>query len=197
MTCSWRAFPFRFGLNLPLVALLSSVQTHKLLLVIMFSVANVSFGNTATVRPLHEWSYENGPDYYILRYLHEAWNNESTGFTIECRTGDKTTLTVGYTVMGDNYFKAYKRKRLKPKIGIRSVKGQLTVDGELEEDGLFPAFALSIPQSSSIDVLKILSGSNAIMVFPNRSFKLWHIKRSSDISKFLSSCGSKLGRSAQ
>jgi hypothetical protein len=25
MTCSWRAFPFRFGLNLPLVALLSSV----------------------------------------------------------------------------------------------------------------------------------------------------------------------------
>jgi hypothetical protein len=35
------------------------LQTHKLLLGIMFSVANVSFGNTATVRPLHEWSYEN------------------------------------------------------------------------------------------------------------------------------------------
>src|SRR5262245_37486334 len=97
--------------------------------------------------------------------------------------------------MDDNHFKAYKRKRLKPKMEIRSVKGQLTVDGELEEDGLFPAFAFSIPQSSSIDVLKILSGPNAIMVFPNRSFKLWQIKRSSEISKFLSACGSN--RSAQ
>jgi len=173
------------------------LQTHKLLLGIMFAVANVSFGNTATVRPLHEWSYENGPDYYLLRYLHEAWDNESTGFTIECPTGDKTPLTVGYTVMDDNYFKAYKRKRLKPKIEIRSIKGRLTVDGELEEDGLFPAFVFSIPQSSSTDVLKILSGSDAVMVFPNRSFKLWQIKRSSEISKFLSSCGSKVGRAAQ
>jgi len=173
------------------------LQTHKLLLGIMFSLANVSFGNTATVRPLHEWSYENGPNYYILRYLHEAWDNESTGFTIECPAGDMATLTVSYTVMDDNYFKAYKRERSKPKIKIRSVKGQLTVDGELEEDGLFPAFMFSIPQSSSTDVLKILSGSDAVMVFPNRSFKLWQIKRSSMISKFLSSCGSKVGPSAQ
>ena len=153
--------------------------------------------NTAKVRPLHEWSYENSPNYYILRYLHEAWDNESTGFTIECPAGDKTTLTVGYTVMDDNYFKAYKRKRLKPKIEIRSIKGRLTVDGQLEDDGLFPAFVFSIPQSSSTDVLKILSGSHAVMVFPNRSFKLWQIKRPSLISKFLSSCGSKVGRSAQ
>src|SRR5262249_40890565 len=149
--------------------------------------------NAVTVRPLHEWSYENGPDYYLLRYLHEAWDNESTGFTIECRAGDKTTLTVGYTVMDHNYFKTYKTKRLKPKIEIRSVKGQLTVDGELEDDGLLPTFAFSIPQPSSIDVLKILSGPNAKMVFPNRSFKLWQIKRSSEISKFLSACGSKVG----
>jgi hypothetical protein len=34
---------------------------------------------------MHEWSYEQGADYYLLRYLHEAWDNESTGFTIECR----------------------------------------------------------------------------------------------------------------
>src|SRR5262245_41279616 len=173
------------------------LQTRKLLLGIMFSFANVSFGNTATVRPLHEWSYENGQNYYILRYLHEAWDNESTGFTIECLTGDKTPLTVGYTVMDDNYFKAYKRKRLNPKMEIRSVKGQLTVDGELEEDGQFPAFVFSIPQSSSTDVLNILSSSDAVMVFPNRFFKLWRIKRSSVILKFLSSCGSKGGCSAQ
>jgi hypothetical protein len=153
--------------------------------------------NTATVRPLHEWSYENGPDYYLLRYLHEAWDNESTGFTIECRAGDKTTLSIGYTVMDNNYFNAYKRKRLRPKIEIRSVKGQITVDGELEEDGLFPAFAFSIPQSLSVDVLKILSGSNAVMIFPNRSYKLWQIKRSSEMSKFISACGRKVGRSAQ
>jgi hypothetical protein len=170
------------------------LQTHNLLLGIMFAVANVSFGNTATVRPLHEWSYEKGPDYYVLHYYHEAWDNESTGFTIECRAGGKTTLTIGYTVMDDNYFKAYKRKRLKPKIEIRSIKGRLTVDGELEEDGLFPAFVFSIPQSSSTDVLKILSGSDAVMVFPNRSFKLWRIKRSSEIPKFLSACGSEVNQ---
>ena len=149
------------------------------------------------MRPLHEWSYENGPDYYLLRYLHEAWDNESTGFTIECRLDDKITLTVGYTIGDDNYFKAYKRKRLKPKIEIRSVKGRLAVDGKLQDDGLFPTFAFSIPQSSSIDMLKILSGSNAIIDFPNRSFKLWQIKRSSEVSKFLSACGSKEGLSAQ
>jgi hypothetical protein len=166
-------------------------RMQRLLLSILIAAGNVSSGNAATARPMHEWSYEQGADYYLLRYLHEAWDNESTGFTIECRAGDKTTLTIGYTVMDDNYFKAYKRKRLKPKIEIRSVKGQLTVDGELEEDGLFPAFAFSIPQSSSIDVLKILSGSNAVMVFPNHSFKIWQIKRSSEISKFLSPCANK------
>jgi hypothetical protein len=137
------------------------------------------------------------PDVFgqTLRYLHEAWDNESAGFTIECRAIDKTTLTIGYTAMDDNYFKAYKRKRLKPKIEIRSIKGRLTVDGELEEDGLFPAFVFSIPQSSSTGVLKILSSSDAVMVFPNRPFKLWQIKRSFEIPKFLSACGSKANRS--
>ena len=100
-------------------------RMQRLLLSILIAAGNVSFGNAATVRPMHEWSYEQGADYYLLRYLHEAWDNESTGFTIECRAGDKTTLTIGYTVMDDDYFKAYKRKRLKPKIEIRSVKGQL------------------------------------------------------------------------
>jgi hypothetical protein len=140
---------------------------------------------------MHEWSYEQGADYYLLRYLHEAWDNESTGFTIECRAGNKTTLTINYDVMDDSYFKAYKRKQLKPKIEIRSAKGQVTVLGELDENSLYPQFAFSIPQSSSIDVLKILSDGNAVMVFPNRSFKIWQIKRSSEISKFLSACANK------
>jgi hypothetical protein len=93
--------------------------------------------------------------------------------------------------MDDSYFKAYKRKQLKPKIEIRSAKGQVTVLGELDENSLYPQFAFSIPQSSSIDVLKILSDGNAVMVFPNRSFKIWQIKRSSEISKFLSACANK------
>jgi hypothetical protein len=162
-----------------------------LLLSILIAAGNVSFGNAATVRPMHEWSYEQGADYYLLRYLHEAWDNESTGFTIECRAGNKTTLTINYDVMDDSYFKAYKRKQLKPKIEIRSAKGQVTVLGELDENSLYPQFAFSIPQSSSIDVLKILSDGNAVMVFPNRSFKIWQIKRSSEISKFLSACANK------
>jgi hypothetical protein len=162
-----------------------------LLLSILLAAGNVSFGNAATVRPMHEWSYEQGADYYLLRYLHEAWDNESTGFTIECRAGNKTILTINYDIMDDSYFKAYKRKQLKPKIEIRSAKGQVTVLGELDENSLYPQFAFSIPQSSSIDVLKILSDGNAVMVFPNRSFKIWQIKRSSEISKFLSACANK------
>jgi hypothetical protein len=134
---------------------------------------------------------QKGPDYYLLRYLHEEWDNESTGFTILCRAGNKTTLTINYDVMDDSYFKAYKRKQLKPKIEIRSAKGQVTVLGELDENSLYPQFAFSIPQSSSIDVLKILSDGIAVMVFPNRSFKIWQVKRSSEISKFLSACGSE------
>jgi hypothetical protein len=179
-----------------------------LLLSILIAAGNVSFGNAATVRPMHEWSYEQGADYYLLRYLHEAWDNESTGFTIECRAGNKTTLTINYDVMDDSYFKAYKRKQLKPKIEIRSAKGQVTVLGELDENSLYPQFAFSIPQSSSIDVLKILpqsssidvlkilSDGNAVMVFPNRSFKIWQIKRSSEISKFLSACANKTSKFA-
>jgi hypothetical protein len=41
---------------------------------------------------MHEWNYEKEPDYYLLRYLHETWDTESTGFTIECRAADKITL---------------------------------------------------------------------------------------------------------
>jgi hypothetical protein len=79
---------------------------------------------------MHEWSYEKQADYLVLRYLHEVWDTESTEFTIECRAGEKTALTISYDVMGDNYFNAYKRKQLKPKMEIQSVEGQLTVLGE-------------------------------------------------------------------
>jgi hypothetical protein len=51
---------------LQLLGVISMLQTRKLLLGIMFAVATLSFGNTVTVRPLHEWSYEKGPDYYFL-----------------------------------------------------------------------------------------------------------------------------------
>ena len=165
------------------------LRMQRMLLCILIVAGGLSFANAATVRPIHEWSFEAGPDYYLLRYLHEAWDNESTGFTIECRAADKITLTINYDVMDDNYFKLYKRKQLTPKMEIRSVKERLTVHGELDENGMSPQFAFSIPQSSSTDVLKIMSGSKAVLVFPNRSFKIWQIKKSSEISKFLSACG--------
>jgi hypothetical protein len=155
------------------------------------AAGNVSFGNAATVRPMHEWRYEKEPDYDLLRYLHETWDTESTGFTIECRAADKKTLTVKYDVVDDNYFKAYKGRQLKAKLEVRSTKGQLTIYSELQENSLYPQFAFSIPQSSSIELLEILSDANAAMSFPNHSFKIWRIKRSSEISKFLSACGSK------
>jgi hypothetical protein len=149
---------------------------------------NVSVGNAATVGPMHEWNYEKEPDYYLLRYLHETWDTESTGFTIECRAADKITLAINYDIMDDNYFKAFRTRQWKPKIEIRSINGQLTAFGELNENSLYPQFTFSIPQSASIEVLRILSGTNAVMVFPNRSFKIWQIKRTSEISKFLSAC---------
>jgi hypothetical protein len=166
----------------------------RLLLSMLIAAGNVSFGNATTVRSVREWSYEKEADYHVLRYLHDAWDNESTGFTIECRAADKITLTVKYDVMDDNYFKAYKGRQLKPKLEVRSTKGQLTIHGELQENSLYPQFAFSIPQSSSIELLKILSDANAAMSFPNHSFKIWQIKRSSEISKFLLACGNKAGR---
>ena len=113
---------------------------------------------------MHEWSYEQGADYYLLRYLHEAWDNESTGFAIECHPTDKTALTIGYTVMDDNYFKAYKRKQLKPKLAIQSLQERLSTVGELDENGLFSGFEFTIPQSSSSEFLKILSSANAVQL---------------------------------
>ncbi len=106
-------------------------RMQRLLLSILIAAANVSSGNATTVRYMHEWSYEKQADYLVLRYLHEVWDTESTEFTIECRAGEKTALTISYDVMGDNYFNAYKRKQLKPKMEIQSVEGQLTVLGEL------------------------------------------------------------------
>jgi superfamily II RNA helicase len=160
----------------------------RLLLSILIAAGNVSFGNATTVRSMREWSYEKEADYHVVRYLHDAWDNESTGFTIECRAGEKPTLTTNYDVMGDNYFKAYKRKQLKPKMEIKSVEGRLTILGELDDNSLLPQFVFSISQSSSVDFLKILASANAVMVFPNHSFKIWQIKGSSEIQKFLSSC---------
>jgi len=49
-------------------------RMQGLLLSILIAAGNVSFGNAATVRPMHEWSYEQGADYYLLQYLHEAWD---------------------------------------------------------------------------------------------------------------------------
>jgi hypothetical protein len=83
--------------------------TYKQLLGILFAATSVSFGNATTVRYMHEWSYEEQVDDHILRYLHESWDNESTGFTIEC-SADKSGLTIAYDVFGDDYFKGYKKK---------------------------------------------------------------------------------------
>ena len=66
---------------------------------------------------------------------------------------------------------------------IKSVEGRLTILGELDESSLLPQFVFAIPQSSSINFLKILAGANAVMVFPNHSFKIWQIKGSSEIQK--------------
>jgi hypothetical protein len=98
---------------------------QRLLLSIVIAAGSVSFGNATTVKPMHEWSYEKEADYHILRYLHEAWDSESIGFTIECHPTDKKALTIGYSVIDDNYFKAYKRKQLKPKLAIQSRQGRL------------------------------------------------------------------------
>ena len=171
--------------------------TYSLLLAILFAAANTSFGNATTVRPMHEWSYEKDADYYLLRYYHDAWDNEGTGFTIKCQAGEKIVLTIAYDAFDDNYFRSYKRNHLKPKMELRSTEGRLSIIGELEENSLFPQFAFQIPQSSSLEALKILSGPDAVMSFPNRSFRLWQIKKSSEISKFLSACASKAGPSAQ
>jgi hypothetical protein len=164
---------------------------QRLLLSIVIAAGSVSFGNATTVKPMHEWSYEKEADYHILRYLHEAWDSESIGFTIECHPTDKKALTIGYSVIDDNYFKAYKRKQLKPKLAIQSRQGRLNTVGELDENSLSSQFVFTIPQSLSIQFLKILSSANAVMIFPNHSFKIWQIKKSSEISKFLSACRTK------
>jgi hypothetical protein len=164
---------------------------RRLLLAIVTAAGSVTFGNATTVKPVREWGYEKEADNHILRYLHEAWDNESTGFTIECHPTDKTVLTIGYSVMDDNYFRAYKRKQLKPKLAIQSRQERLSTVGELDENSLFPQFVFTISQSSSVEFLRILSNTNAVMIFPNHSFKIWQIKKSSEISKFLSACRSK------
>ena len=164
---------------------------RRLLLAIVIAAGSVTFGNATTVKPMHEWSYEKEAEYHILRYYHEAWDNESIGFTIECHPNDKAALTIGYSVMDDNYFRAYKRKQLKPKFAIQSRQERLSTVGELDEKSLFPQFVFTIPQSSSIEFLKILSSANAVMIFPNHSFKSWQIKKSSEIPKFPSACRNK------
>ena len=164
---------------------------RRLLFAMVVVVGNVSFGNASVVKPMHEFSYEKEADYHILRYLHETWDNEGIGFTIECRPTDNMALTISYSVMDENYFKAYKRKQLKPKLAIKSREGRLSTVGELEENSLFPEFVFTIPQSSSSEFLNILSNSNAVMTFPNHSFKIWQIKKSLEISRFLSACRNK------
>src|SRR5262245_3459755 len=129
-------------------------RAQRLFLTVLIVAGSIGFGNAVTVRPMHEWSSEKDADYHLLRYLHEVWDSESIGFTIGCRAGDKTALSINYDVMDDNYFKAYKRRQLKPKMEIRSAKRQLTVVGELDENSLYPQFAFSIPQFSSIDALR-------------------------------------------
>jgi hypothetical protein len=166
--------------------------TYKQLLGILFAATSVSFGNATTVRYMHEWSYEEQVDDHILRYLHESWDNESTGFTIEC-SADKSGLTIAYDVFGDDYFKGYKRRHLKPKMELRSVEGRLSINGEPNEDSLFPQFVFQVRQSLSFDVLKIFSSPDAVMTFPNRSFRIWKIKKSSELSKFLAACKKKTG----
>jgi hypothetical protein len=165
--------------------------TRRLLLGLVVAAGSVSFGNATGVKPLHEFSYEKEAEDHILRYLHEAWGNESTGFTIECHPTAKADLTIGYSVMDDSYFRAYKRKQLKPKLAIQSREGRLSTVGALDENSLFPLFVFTIPQSSSVEFLRILSNANAVMIFPNHSFKIWQIKKSSEISQFLSACRNK------
>jgi hypothetical protein len=169
---------------------------RRLLLGIVIAAGSVTFGNATSVKPMHEWSYDKEADDHILRYYHEAWDNESTGFTIECHSPDKTALTIGYSVVDDKYFRAYKRKQLKPKLTIQSRQERLSTVGELDENSLFPSFVFTIPQSSSVEFLRILSNANAVMIFPNHSFKIWQIKKSSEIAKFLSACGGKSGSSS-
>jgi hypothetical protein len=164
---------------------------RRLLLGIVIAAGSVTFGNATTVKPMHEWSYEKEAEYHILRYYHEAWDNESSGFTIECPAPGKMALTISYSVMDDNYFRAYKRKQLKPKLVIQSRQERLSAVGELDENSLFPQFVFTIPQSSSVEFLRILSDTNAVMIFPNHLFKIWQIKKSSEISKFLSACRNK------
>jgi hypothetical protein len=106
-------------------------------------------------------------------------------------------LTIGYSVMDDNYFRAYKRKQLKPKFAIQSRQERLSTVGELDENSLYSQFVFTIPQSSFFEFLKILSSTNAMMIFRNHSFKIWQIKKSLEISKFLSACANDAGNSAR
>jgi hypothetical protein len=167
-----------------------------MLFAIVIAAGSVSFGNAAVLKPMHEFSYEKEAENHILRYLHEAWDSESTGFTIECRPAEKA-LVISYDAMDDSYFKAYKRKQLRPKLAIQSRQEQLTTVGELDENSLYSQFVFTISQSSFIEFLKILSNAKAVMIFPNHSFKLWQIKKSSEISKFLSACANDMGGSAR
>jgi hypothetical protein len=78
---------------------------HKLtiaVLLIVCSVTGASQASTTTVRYVHQWRYspagQNGPD-YELRYEHEFWDAESTGFVLSCPKEDKTFLDVSYYML--------------------------------------------------------------------------------------------------
>ncbi len=171
---------------------MSGIRT--LLVALMLATVNVNFGNATTVRHVYEWSYYTEADYHILRYVHEIWDVENYGFTIRCQTNDKTFLTIDYEMFSENYFNQYKRKKMKPKMEIRSNEGHVTAIGDLDESDMYPLFVFQILQFPSNDVLKILASADAEIIFPNRSFKIWQIKKSSEISSFLSACAARQGQ---
>jgi hypothetical protein len=160
---------------------------------IIWSIAVAPQGYATTVRHLHEWQYskagENGPD-NVLWYIHEIWDGEGTGFVLSCDAQHKTYMDVYYSMLDDKWLRIFKRKRIEPKMEIKSQIGRITVFGELKtEDRIAPELFFQILQGESNDVAKILLSKDAEIVFPNNSFRIWNIKKADEITKFLSVCG--------
>jgi hypothetical protein len=159
------------------------------ILLIISAVAIAPDGHATTVRHVYEWEYAREGELHILRYVHEIWDAESSGFTISCGDdANKTFLQVDYDMFDDNYFNSYKKSRIQPRMEIKSRVGRITVLGELNETDMYPSFVFKILQFESNDLTKILLSKDAKIVFPNKTFRIWNIKKSDTIAKFLSAC---------